>query len=788
MIATCLLLAAAVATADATPDALPAPASYSGRQGQLQVPLPRLEEEIEIDGALDEAAWTRAARLTEFSQYSPVDGRPADERTEVLVYYSPTAILFGVRAWAAPGSVRASLANRDRLQSEDSVSIFLSTFDDGRQALVFTVNPLGVQADGALVEGATQNGGGFSGLATTRESEDLSPDFVFQSKGRLLEDGYAVELRIPFKSLRYQSGEVQSWGLHVVRKVQSTGYELSWAPARRNAASFLGQAGRLEGLRELRPGLVLDLTPVVTARLDGAPSAPAGTGWEYHAPRPEPGGNVRWGVTPNLALNGTVNPDFSQVEADAGQFVYDPRQAVFFPEKRPFFLDGLEQFQAPNRLVYTRRVVAPVGAVKLTGKASGFNIGLLSAVDDAEASRNDAHPFVNVLRLQRDLRGQSKLGLVYTDRIDGDDYNRVAGLDTRLAFGGIYTLQLQGALSRTARGGSVTTAPLWEGSFNRNGRRQGLRALITGIDEDFRAETGFISRPGIVRANVDNRLSFFGPDGGLVEVLNCDVVAEGVWRYASFVGEGGVQDQKLHFNNNATLRGGWKLGASLLVEQFGYDAGFYEDYALQGDAPGELLPFVGVPTIDNLDWVLSFETPQFQKLSATAQWLFGRDENFFEWAPADITYLTLTLDWRPAEKLRVNAEYRLQDFQRRSDGSRVGRRQLPRLKLEYQATRAIFLRFVAEYDARMRDALRDDSRTERPILIRDEATGAYQPALATRDNGLRLDVLFSWQPNPGTVFFAGYGSSLRETDSLRFRDLQRTSDGFFVKLSYLFRL
>jgi len=781
MIVPSLLLAGAVATADA----LVSPTAYSGRQGQLQVRLPRLEQEVEVDGALDEEAWAGAALLSDFSQYSPVDGRPADERTEVRVFYSPTAIHFGVRAWAAPGSVRASLANRDHLDSEDRVSIFLSTFNDGRQALVFTVNPLGIQADGALVEGAAQNGGGFSGLTTERESEDLSPDFVFDSKGRLHEDGYVVEIRIPFKSLRYQTGEVQSWGLHVVRKVQSTGYELSWAPARRNAASFLGQAGTLEGLHELRPGLVLDLTPVVTSRMDGAP---ASEGWSYDARTPEAGGNVRWGVTPNLALNGTINPDFSQVESDAGQFVYDPRQAVFFPEKRPFFLDGLEQFSTPNRLVYTRRVVAPLGAVKLTGKASGFNVGLLSAVDDRAVSRSDAHPFVNALRLQRDLSGQSKLGLVYTDRIDGDDSNRVAGLDTRLAFGEIYTLQLQGALSRTSRDGAVTTAPLWEASFNRNGRRQGLRALITGIDEDFQADVGFISRPGIVRANVDNRLSFFGPKDGLLEVLNCDVVLEGVWQYASFVGAGGVQDKKLHFNNNATLRGGWKLGASLLVEEFGYDAALYEDYALQGDAPGELLPFVGVPTIDNLDWVLSFETPQFQRVSANAQWLFGRDENFFEWAPADITYLTLALDWRPTEKLRVNAEYRLQDFERRTDHSTVGRRQIPRLKLEYQATRSIFLRFVAEYDARMQDALRDDSRTERPILIRNASTGVYLPALARSDNLLRLDVLFSWQPNPGTVFFAGYGSSLRETDALRFRELQRTTDGFFVKLSYLFRL
>src|SRR6185369_6190152 len=123
------------------------------------------------------------------------------------------------------------LANRDHIDAEDNVQIFLSTFNDGRQSLVFAVNPLGVQADGALAEGNTSGSGGFSGLSSARESTDLSPDYVFDSKGRLTPEGYEVEIRIPFKSLRYQSSDTQDWGLHVVRKVQATGYEDSWVPA-----------------------------------------------------------------------------------------------------------------------------------------------------------------------------------------------------------------------------------------------------------------------------------------------------------------------------------------------------------------------------------------------------------------------------------------------------------------------------------------------------------------------------------------------------------------------------
>src|SRR5439155_13330530 len=135
--------------------------------------------------------------------------------------------------------------------------------------------------------------------------------------------------------------------------------------------------------------------------------------------RPEVGGNVRWGITNNLTLNGTVNPDFSQIESDAGQFTFDPRQALFFAEKRPFFLDGTEQFATPNGLIYTRRIIQPVGAAKLTGKISGTSVAFLSAVDDAagSVSRRD-HPVFNLLRVQRDLGTSSKLGLTYTDRVD----------------------------------------------------------------------------------------------------------------------------------------------------------------------------------------------------------------------------------------------------------------------------------------------------------------------------------------------------------------------------------
>jgi hypothetical protein len=757
---------------------------YSGRDGRLQVAIPRLDEEIRVDGVLDDGPWRNAARLTGFSTYAPVDGTPSDEATEVLVFYSGTAIHFSVRAHAAPGTVRATLANRDRLDTEDQVRIFLSTFNDGRQALYFAVNPLGVQADGVLVEGTAASSGGFEGLRTGREDPDLSPDFVFDSKGRLTADGYEVEVRIPFKTLRFPKAERQAWGLHVTRMQQWNAHEDSWAPARRAAASFLSQGGTLDGLTELKRGLVLDLTPELTGTTTGAPET---DGWGYDTERPGLGGNVRWGVTSNLTLNGTVNPDFSQIEADASQFTFDPRQAIFFAEKRPFFLDGLEQFTTPNRLIYTRRIVDPLGAAKLSGKIGGTSVALLSAVDAEGQSRGDAHPRYNLLRVQRDLFGQSKAALVVTDKVDGADSNRVLAGDARLAFASIWNVQVQGALSRTERDGDAFSGPLLMAAVERNGKRFGLSWRGTSFGEDFRAESGFVSRPRVTNVSLDQRWTFFGGEKSRLENLSTDVVLNGVWRTQDLVDGRGPLERKLHLNNNAVFRGGWRAGASVLVERFDFDPELYSDYALL--APdGTVRPFVATPYIHNLDWVLTFTTPQYAGFSANFQRVWGRDENFFEWSPADIDYIDLGIDYRPTEQLRFEGRYQLQLFERRSDDTTVGVRHIPRLKMEYQLTRSAFLRVVGEYDIARQDDLRDDGRTELPIAIRDPSTGLYERALGFSSKRLRLDFLFSYQPVPGTVIFAGYGSRLLDDDDPFRRGLRREGDGFFLKLSYLFRV
>jgi hypothetical protein len=385
--------------------------------------------------------------------------------------------------------------------------------------------------------------------------------------------------------------------------------------------------------------------------------------------------------------------------------------------------------------------------------------------------------------------------MVYTDRIVGSDFNRVGGLDARLLFGELYSVSLQLAGSHTRTAGVTTTAPLWYARVARNGRTFGFRAQVNGSESDFRARSGFFPRPGLSHVNFDPRVTLYGRPGGLVESVTGDLNLDGLYRYDQFATTEGMQEEKIHLNTNVRLRGGWTAGTSLLVERFGYPSEVYADYRIELPRPGgtgvDTVAFVGRPQIPNRDYVLQIETPEFATFSANAFVLWGQDENFYEWASAAIMTFNAGLDWRPSDQLRFNGTYQIQRIGRRSDGSTVNLQHIPRLKVEYQLSRPIFVRLVGEYATERQDDLRDYTRTEAPLLIFDPGVEDFVRATAFDRRSFRGDLLFSYQPNPGTVLFAGYGSTLRDPvdpdDPLR-TGLRRADDGFFLKMSYLFRM
>ena len=318
----------------------------------------------------------------------------------------------------------------------------------------------------------------------------------------------------------------------------------------------------------------------------------------------------------------------------------------------------------------------------------------------------------------------------------------------------------------------------------------GWRSVFAGISDDFRTSSGFIGRNGIVHSYVDPSYTTYGKAGALLQRFTADILVDGIWQYQNFVHGRHVQDKKLHFNGNATLRGGWNIGAGYFVESFGYDSALFAGYRLEVPKSGgglDTIPFVGQPTIGNGEYIIQIGTPQWQHFSAGGFFLQGHDENFFEWASADLLLLSVNVSYRPTDRFRNSLSYFWQQVNRRTDGSLVNVGRVARVKMEYQLSRPLFIRLVGQYIQDQTDSLRDDSRTGAPILIAGPG-GIVTRSAASAANLFHVDVLLSYQPIPGTVVFAGYGSNMLDEDAFRFRGLTRTDDALFVKLSYLFRL
>jgi hypothetical protein len=742
-------------------------AAVNGK-GSPVADIPRIEATaVLVDGRLDEPVWRQATRLTGFWQYLPVDGRPAEEATEVLVWYAPDAIWFGVVAHdKVPSAIRATVADRDNLDNDDHVVIDLDTFHDRRRAFSFAVNPLGAQSDGVRSEGAGQ----VSSLVPG--STDLNPDFIWESKGRLTADGYQVEIRIPFKSLRYPSSEPQSWGLNVTRVVQRTGYTDTWTDVRRADASFLGQEGAIGGLHDLRRGVLVEAQPFVTATANGSRDDLTRR-FDREDVNPDAGLNLRLGFT-SYALDATINPDFSQVESDAGQVTVNERFALFFPEKRPFFLEGIELFGTPQTLVYTRRIADPKAGAKFTGKFGQLGVAHLTAVDEA-GEEDDA--WFNITRLRRDFGRNSIAGITLINRDQGDRHNRVLAGDFRYVWG-LYYLQgqLGGSITSDPAGGH-RTAPVWLAEYDRTGRAWGFNYQLKGLGTDFDDQAGFVNalRSNVVYGHAFNRLSHYGARGALLENLTLFFGPERTWAYRQFGFNPALEgDEQL--DATFQLRGGWQLNAHVERDFVTFEDSTYAHYTV-GSASGPA--YRPSDDFSGLVWRGKVTTPIWRQFGGSVEYRQGRVAIFEEATTGKAWRLTGELDFRPVSTVRAaltGTIFRIQ----RLDGREFGRSTIPRLKLEYQPSRALFFRAIGEYRSDRTEPLIQPG-TGAPLFV----NGAAQTR--TEFNGLRVDLLASFEPTPGTVAFLGYGSSLETDSEFNWSRLRRRNDGFFVKLAYQLR-
>ncbi len=748
---------------------LQAPGPSSGvvveGKGSPTAEIPRLESQVRIDGKLDEPVWSQATRLTGFWQYQPVDGRPAEEETEVLVWYAPDAIYFGIIAHDRnPTAIRATVADRDNIDNDDYVVLDLDTFHDRRRAFFFAVNPLGVQADGVRSEGAGQVSSLIPG------STDKNPDFTWDSKGRITDRGYEIEIRIPFRSLRYPGGGPQTWGFNVTRVVKRTGYTDTWTDVRRANASFLGQEGAIGGLHDMRHGVTVEAQPFVTATADGNLDGVSGK-FVREDVNPDAGLNLRLGFS-SYALDATVNPDFSQVESDQGQVTVNERFALFFPEKRPFFLEGIELFGSPQTLVYTRRIVNPKAGAKLTGKFGQLGVAHLTAVDQTDAG--DA--WFNISRFRRDLGRNSIAGVTFTNRDQAGEHNRVLAGDFRYVWS-LYYAQFQYGRSWTSDGLGSRNAPIWQAEYDRTGRSWGFNYLLNGQGAGFDDQAGFVNRlrSGAVNGHAFNRFTLYGARGAQLENLTVFFGQERTWLYDHFGFKPGLEGDE-QFDATFELRGGWALNGHVQRDFVNFQDSSFAGYTI-GSAAGPA--YRPADDFSGFTGTVKVTTPTWRQLDATVSYGRGRGAIFQEGTTARGWQLVGGVDLRPTSTIRITAlgtVFRL--F--RLDGSEFARSTIPRLKLEYQPNRALFFRVIGEYRSERRAALLDPASGDSLFV-----GGAAQPT--TEFNGFRLDLLASFEPTPGTVAFLGYGSSLESDAEFNWSRLERVNDGFFLKLAYQVR-
>jgi hypothetical protein len=328
----------------------------------------------------------------------------------------------------------------------------------------------------------------------------------------------------------------------------------------------------------------------------------------------------------------------------------------------------------------------------------------------------------------------------------------------------------------------TNSGPMWEAVLDGTGRSFGFHYNVLGIDPDFHADNGFVPRIGYVKPSAAHRFTYYGQPGARLERFNVFLMTNALWRYDDFFSANSLLEDQASVQMQATLRGGWSLGMNPRVSSYAFDPTSYKNlYVAKTPTP---IPFIPSSRIESFVSAFSLSTPQFPKFAASVGATVGNDVDFLETSRVRRLDYNASLDLRPSSRLRLNATYVTSTFTRRSDEQQTTFTKIPRVKIEYQIARPIFVRVVSQYTATMREALRDP-RTG--LVLFSGSPDSLAPSTKSQTNSLRTDWLFSYRPTPGTVFFLGYGGSLSEPDPLAFQRLRRTNDSFFIKLSYAFR-
>lgn len=721
----------------------PVPPPFQG----LPVRIVRVSQPPRVEDFINGDQQEPGTRVTGFRQRSPHDGRAVSEDTSVYLSYDEKTLYAVFVCRDDPRNVRAHLANREDIDLDDNVAVYLDTFHDRRRAYVFSANPLGIQRDGIITEG---------------QDADYNFDAVWYSEGRVTADGFVVRIAIPFKSLRFRNEPAQTWGLGLERLFVRTGEDAYWPYITDRIEGFVPQLAPIIGPEDVLPLRHLELIPYGSftgSRL-----------FDRDAPGFLTTNQGRAGLDSKIILNNafawdiSLNPDFGEVESDDPQLLVNQRFQVFFPEKRPFFLENAAFFQTPEMLFFSRHVADPEFAARLTGKSAGWAVGGLISDDrapDQEAPTDTAtgsRAVVGAFRIQREIGKESTIGALMTTRDVGSSFNNVVSVDTRLKLSQtwVFSGQAIASFDREPDGTSLR-GPAYLASLSRTGRHLAFSSSYVDRSPEFSAPLGFIQRVDIRQTN--NSASYsWRPEGDVILAYGPTVMASAVWNHL-----GNLQDWSGVADWSVSLKGQSEVKVSRAE---------YEES-------------IGLQHLRQHSTLASFRTSPVRWIHLFVSYNQGTGANY---SPpkgvlpsvGEVRDASFGITLRPSLRFRFDETYLYSNLDAGSASPPTVRvsvytNHITRSKVNYQLTRPLSLRVILDYN----------SLLPNPSLV------AHQQA-----RHLTGDMLLTFLVNPGTALYIGYNN---QYDNLEIQSTtpprvgvtgypsMSTGRQFYVKMSYLLR-
>ncbi len=715
---------------------------------------------IIVDGEFDDPGWRGAAKATNFSERFPEEkAKPKVDDIYVLVTYDEMHLYLAFTIEDDPSAIRTSMRDRDGIWSDDYAGILLDTYGDASWAYFIFANPSGIQGDSKF----SSSGG-----------EDDSFDIIYESKSKITDKGYQIEMAIPFRSLRFPDRDEQVWrATFWITHPRDSRRQYTWAAMDRDEPCFLCQYGTLKGIKGIKSGKNIEFLPSVVGSQFGTlnNSDDPTAGFNNEKVDGEIALGVKYNITSNLTTDLALNPDFSQIEADAAQINVNTTFALFFPERRPFFQEGADLFRTFMRTVYSRQINNPIVAAKLTGRFNRTSIAYIGGRDEntpiilpfevqSAFLATDKKSTTNILRVKHTLKDDSYVGTMLTDRrLDGGGSGTVLGIDGQLRFLKNYKFEWQYSASFTEEPEDSTLSVDIENQVGEEvtfdkGKHTALydgesfwgRGIYTSLERSarfwhfdidywewspkFRADNGFITSNSKRQTNWWTGFSIY-PKAKLIDQIFPSASFGRVWNF-----DGVRKDEWLQSSISFNLKAQTSIWVSHLWsrERFaGIDFPGVRRFMLNVNSNFSDPLRLGIFFSKGRSIRRDFDDPEL-----------GNTTNFEAWGTI-----------KPMQRLIIQPNFTFSKLTSRQDGEEFFSGFILRTRLNYQLTREFFLRLVVQYN--------DFSK------------------------GIDFDPLLTYRLNAFTAFFIGstldYQSDFESVSGYKLSSRQ-----YFLKFQYLYQL